>query len=140
MDGAMNYRESLPMIPIGTLLKEEDCGNFHFHITSNSTISGKNLAHLYQIDKDSLKSGVLSLKHFSEKFFAKPNGETFEMHHMKGGAFTPDGSMLYLINGHYDDNGENGGIRLFDYPSGILLARSRSGSGSFNYDYNIGIP
>lgn len=109
-------------------------------VTSNSSINRENPVHLYQINLSLLESDVLSLEPIGTKAFAKPNGEIIEMCCMQGVTFIPDGSMLYLIKGHFDDNRTNGGIRLFDFSSGILLARSRNGSGSFNFAYDVGAP
>ena len=58
---------------------------------------------------------------------------------MQGGAFSPDGALLYLIHGYYKNVDEKRcGIKVFEVATARLVAQSTNGSGPFNYEFHTG--
>ncbi|MBK8270498.1 MAG: hypothetical protein IPK83_20260 [Planctomycetes bacterium] len=59
----------------------------------------------------------------------------------QGGKFAPDGTLLYLTSGFFDDNEAlqaSEGITVMDTASWWRVAHSTNGYGQFNYYYNPG--
>lgn len=56
--------------------------------------------------------------------------------YMQGGVFSSDGSTLYLLNGKsYNFRAKDGGIWVFDVPSGRRIMKSAT-SGNFRYEFH----
>jgi hypothetical protein len=89
----------------------------------------------FRIDHNALAAGRVTARCVSFKHLIVP----FTLEQMQGGAFSEDGSLLFLTHGLYKDCDEKKcGIKVFDWGHSGLVASSVNGSGSFNFEFHQG--
>lgn len=81
------------------------------------------------------------MQFFEEVHPTDEQGNCLEMVTMQGGEYSPDGSLLYLVSGFYDDDDgleDREGIHVLETSTYRRVQHSTRGFGHFDYYYNPG--
>lgn len=87
--------------------------------------------------------GDARMQFFQEVHPIDELGRCLEMVTMQGGEYSPDGSLLYLVCGFYDDDDgleEREGVHVLDALTFRRVQHSTRGYGHFDYYYDPGFP
>jgi hypothetical protein len=110
-------------------------------VLSASSVDGSRPLYEYAINWYNLvftRQSFLTLRQTMYLYDRQWNAQTLTT--MQGGAFSPDGEMLYISNGYCDTS--VGYISAFYTPlagdSGLLQGRSENGAGPFNFEHHPG--
>jgi DNA-binding beta-propeller fold protein YncE len=110
-------------------------------VLSASSVNGNSPLYEYAINWNELIFNRGSFLSFSNNIYLYDRQWNTPTHNtMQGGAFSPDGQMLYVSNGYCDTS--IGYISAFYTPPGetygVLQGRSENGAGAFNFEHHPG--
>lgn len=83
---------------------------------------------------------LLSPPASTDFYVRRQDGSYLDLGFTQGGVFSDDGRLFYLTNGYYDcqAGADRGGLRVFDYLTGVMIAKAGNAYGYFDYENHCG--
>ncbi|MBN1756551.1 hypothetical protein JW877_10135 [bacterium] len=105
----------------------------------SSSFNGVGLIYVYEINWEELiNHGILFMELHHRFCLSDEDGDSLFFDHIQGGAFSPSGRYIYLVNGNADDDCDCG-IKVFETATGMLVRESSNDPNEpFRFEYNPG--
>ena len=108
--------------------------------SSNFDVDSDNPIHKYTVDWDRvIDSGEFGLSLTNQIPLKDESGTVMSLPRVQGGVIPPNGMLIYLVAGFFDQLLSTDGIHVFDLGSGRRVRRSTLGFGSFNFEFYPGM-